>query len=364
MKIAYISETSLTNKSAQSLHVLKMCDAFCKKNDVQLIIPYANNNLSLKKIKKNFLLTAKKNILVKSILNFKVSNFLYRILFGYKVGIYLRSNNSEIIISRSWISSFFLCFFKINHFLEVHSEFTGLTKFLMINLNYINSKYILKTILISKTLSKKFSIINKKKFLILHDAVDIKNFRYKKNSNKIKSVTYVGSFHEGKGVKLILELAKKFKKLKFNIYGEPLTNIYDISKNVNIHGYINYNKVPYVLANSDILLLPSADVQHVGSRSVNVTNYNSPLKMFDYLAAGKIILSSKRDGICEILKHNNNSIIANKYDLKTWIKAMNNILNNKYNLPKLRRNSIITAKKYTWDKRVLKILKANNSLNY
>ncbi len=111
MKITYIAETSLTNKSAYTHHVLKMCDAFCKKNDVQLIIPYANNNLSLKKIKKNFLLTAKKNILIKSILNFKVSNFLYRILFGYKAAIYLKNNNSEIIISRSLMSSFFLCFF-------------------------------------------------------------------------------------------------------------------------------------------------------------------------------------------------------------------------------------------------------------
>jgi glycosyltransferase involved in cell wall biosynthesis len=362
MKITYIAETSLTNKSAYTHHVLKMCDAFCKKNDVQLILPYADNNLNLKKIKKNFLLTAKKNILVKSILNFKINNFLYRIIFGYKAAIYLKSNNSEIIISRSFITSFFLCFFKINHFLEIHSEFKGLTRFLMINLNYINSKYILKTILISKTLSRKFSIINKKNFLILHDAVDIKNFRYKKNSNKIKSVTYVGSFHEGKGIELILELAKNFKKLKFNIYGEPLRNIYGISKNVKIRGHINYKKVPYVLANSDILLLPSADVQYGRSRSVNVTNYNSPLKMFDYLAAGKIILSSKRDGICEVLKHNYNSIIVDKYDLKTWIKTTNDILNNKYNLPKLRRNSIITAEKHTWNKRVVKILKTNESL--
>jgi glycosyltransferase involved in cell wall biosynthesis len=360
MKITYIAETSLTNKSAYTHHVLKMCDAFCKKNDVQLIIPYANNNLSLKKIKKNFLLTAKKNILIKSILNFKVSNFLYRILFGYKAAIYLKNNNSEIIISRSLMSSFFLCFFKINHFLEIHSEFTGLTKFLMINFNYINSKYILKTILISRTLSKKFSIINKKKLLILHDAVDIKNFKYKKNSNKIKSVTYVGSFHEGKGVELLLEFAKKFKKLKFNIYGDPLNNIYDIAQNVKIHGYINYEKVPYVLANSDILLLPTAHVQYGRSKSVNITNYNSPLKMFDYLAAGKIILASKRDGICEVLKHNYNSIIVDKYDLKNWTKAMNDILNNKYNLPKLRSNSIITAKKFTWDKRVVKILNTIN----
>ena len=85
------------------------------------------------------------------------------------------------------------------------------------------------------------------------------------------------------------------------------------------------------------------------------------IKMFDYLASGKIIVSSKRDGICEILKHNHNSIIVNQYDLKSWIKSMNNILNNKYNLRNLRRNSILTAKKYTWDKRVAKILKINNS---
>ncbi len=360
MKITYIAETSLTNKSAYTHHVLKMCDAFCRKNDVQLIIPYANNNLNLKKIKKNFLLTAKKNILIKSILNFKVSNFLYRILFGYKVAIYLKNNNSKIIISRSLMSSFFLCCFKINHFLEIHSEFTGLTKFLMINFNYINSKYILKTILISRTLRKKFSIINKKKILILHDAVDIKNFKYKKNNNKIKSVTYVGSFQKGKGVEFILQLAKKFKNLKFNIYGDPLNNFYDITKNVKIHGYINYEKVPYVLANSDILLLPTAHLQYGRSKSVNITNYNSPLKMFDYLAAGKITIASKRDGICEVLKHNYNSIIVNKYDLKNWIKAMNDILNNKYNLNKLRSNSIITAKKFTWDKRVVKILNAIN----
>ena len=31
MKIVYIAETSLTNKSAYTHHVLKMCDAFSKK---------------------------------------------------------------------------------------------------------------------------------------------------------------------------------------------------------------------------------------------------------------------------------------------------------------------------------------------
>ena len=59
MNVVYISETSLYNKSAQTVHVLKMCDAFSKKNKINLIIP-SYNNFEIKNLKKNFLLTSKK----------------------------------------------------------------------------------------------------------------------------------------------------------------------------------------------------------------------------------------------------------------------------------------------------------------
>lgn len=131
---------------------------------------------------------------------------------------------------------------------------------------------------------------------------------------------------------------------------------YNISKNVKIHGYVNYERVPYILAKSDILLLPSANVQYGRTTNINITNYNSPLKMFDYLASGKIIVSSKRDGICEILKHNYNAIIVKDYKTNAWIKYLRDILNNKYDLKKIKNNSIKTAKKYTWENRVNKIL--------
>ena len=49
---------------------------------------------------------------------------------------------------------------------------------------------------------------------------------------------------------------------------------------------------------------------------MNISNYNSPLKMFDYLAAGRVIVSSKRNGILEVLKHNHNSIIVNGFSVK------------------------------------------------
>ena len=250
---------------------------------------------------------------------------------------------------------------KINHFIEIHSELKSLTKFLMLNLNFINSKYISKIILISKSLNKIYKI-NKKKLLILHDGVDIKNFKNTKKIKKIKTATYVGSFYKGRGIDLMIELAKQFKKINFKLYGQSNNNMKMKSKNIKIFKHVNYNKVPKILSNSDLLLMPYENVVFVRAKNVNTANYCSPLKMFDYLASGKIILSSKLDGICEVLKHNHNSIIIDKYDPKKWIEAINNVLKNKYNLNKLRKNSISTANKYTWNKRVIKILNANKFL--
>jgi len=72
MRIAYIAETSLDNRSAYTHHVIKMCDAFSIKNcKTTLLIPFIDKKISFKKIKKNFLLTSKNKFLIKKILSFK-----------------------------------------------------------------------------------------------------------------------------------------------------------------------------------------------------------------------------------------------------------------------------------------------------
>ena len=102
--------------------------------------------------------------------------------------------------------------------------------------------------------------------------------------------------------------------------------------------------------------MPYANEVFVRAKNINTANYCSPLKMFDYLAAGKIIMSSKLDGICEILKHKKNAIIVKKYHKDDWIVELNNLLKNKYNIKKLSKNSLATAKKNTWNRRVKKII--------
>ncbi len=362
MKAFYIAETQLNNKSAYSHHVIKMCDAFGQNMiDITLIIPYEKKNINFSKLKKKFLLNSAKHFKIISILNSKIYNFIGRLKFSFKTYRYLKHKKNSLIITRSLYVSVFLSFAKINHFLEIHTEQKSLTKFFLINLNFINSKYIIKVILISKALEKLYNI-NRKKVIILHDGVDPLNFKKKKNIKKIKEFTYIGSFYKGRGIELILKLANRFKKINFNLYGK---NDFKIKKekNINIFNHVEYAKVPNILQKSDVLLMPYSNEVSINADNINTANYCSPLKMFDYLASGKIIISSKLDGITEVLKNKYNSLIVKKYQFEYWEKRINDLLNNKINIKQICKNSLSTAEKYSWKNRVNKILNEYKKFN-
>ena len=357
MKIVYVAETSLTNKSAYTQHVVKMCDAFCHLNhDLILYLPKVGENFIFETLKKKFLLTAKKKFKIKSLIDKKLTNFFFKLFFLRKVLKNIKSDNPDLIITRSLLSSILFSIFRIKHILEIHSEFQSLTKFLMINLKFIKSDYIKKKILISESLNKIFNF-KKNEYIVLHDGVDINNFKFTENRNEIKKLCYTGGFYKGRGIELIIELAKNFTDLEFELYGQTDSKLDINLNNLKIFDYVNYCDVPNILSNSDILLMPYANKVFVRSKSLNTANYCSPLKMFDYLASGKIIISSNLDGICEVLKHKKNSIIVEEFKYEFWKKEINKILRKEYDLQSIKKNAIKTANEFTWIKRASTITK-------
>ena len=63
MKIAYIAETSLTNRSAYTQHVIKMCDAFSQlDHSVTLFLPDVKKDIKFTLIKKRFILNSKEKL--------------------------------------------------------------------------------------------------------------------------------------------------------------------------------------------------------------------------------------------------------------------------------------------------------------
>ena len=354
MKLLYIADFKLPTNRAYAIHVFKMLDAFCDHNiSSKLLIPYFDKKKLNQSIKffdlKNYELISINRVFKKTI----TMNFLNRILFGLKVIKIIKSYDAErLIITRSLISSVFLSLFRIKHFLEIHQELRGLTKFLLIKLNFINSKYIIKNIFISKSLANFYK--NKtKNFKVLHDAVNLKKFK-KKKIRKIKKISYVGSFYKGRGIELIFDIARELKNFKFYLYGKRDEKFNKLPKNVYLKPFVEQSKIPLILGQSDLLLLPYLKKVYLSfdSKSSDNSKFMSPLKLFESLASGTPIFCSNIKVLREVLKNDYNSILINDFEKKNeWIEKIIKISTNQNKLRFISKNAILTSKKYTWLKR-------------
>ena len=355
----YIAEISLPSKSAYAVHVLKMCDAFSSSGyNVSLILFHKDPYLSEDSIKKYYNL--KNNISVFSFLKKKNNySFFERILFAIKIIFFFRKKGkTNFIISRSIISAILNSFFQKKIILEFHHNLNGFTKIFFKLYNLFFNK-IFFYIFIHKNLLP-FLNKNNNKYLILDDGVDIADFKNKKLPVIKNTCVYVGGFTKGKGIENIIKIASLLKNINFHLYGD-LQNSHikkeDILKygNIYIKGHLPYKKISSVLSRYHILLMPYSKKVYVRSSNLETGKFMSPLKLFEYLAARKIIIASN----LEVYKHilnKKNSILIDSEDFKQWAKKIHYVFSkiNKFNL--MRKESYNTAKKYTWHIRVQKII--------
>ena len=370
MRLFYISEFNLPSNRANSIHVFKMLNTFAKKKiDSTLLIPFSKKNINKNNLKKFYGI---KNLRYIKILSFFRSlsnfNFIYRIIFGFKISLFIKDKaQDKVIITRSIISSFFLSLFKIYHFLELHSELKGLTKLIFINFSFIRSKYIVNIIFITKELSK-FYKNHVDKSLILPDGVDFERFNaFRKKIKKIKKITYTGSFYRGRGIEKIIKISKELPDLDFYVYGRRNEIFSNLPKNLKIYNFIKHSEIPKILIQSDILLMPYSKNIYLSSfkNDQDISRFTSPLKMFEYLASGTPIISSDLKVLREILVNNKNCILIKNYEnINEWKKKILYLKKNKKLMAKISFNAKKTAKKYSWDYRVEKYLNEYYKFKY
>tara|TARA_B110000027_G_C16118073_1_gene301271 strand:+ start:1429 stop:2526 length:1098 start_codon:yes stop_codon:yes gene_type:complete len=354
----YIAEINLPSTSAYALHVLKMCDAFANlKYDVKLIIFYKDNKLDFNSIKKKYNL---KN-------NFKVQTLFkkrkkYNFFDRCKLALYANNkiNLKALIVSRSIISSLYLAFKKKKNNLEIHHNLKGVTSVLFKFRKLLIKKDLLNYILINKSLVAELLVI-KKEYIVLDDAVDLRDFD-SINSKSVNECVYTGSFLKGKGLEIITKLAKLNPKIIFNIYGDKKkidNKNFDFSKTQNIilNNHLDYSKIPKVLKRNKILLMPYQNKVYGLGKDLEIGKFMSPMKMFDYLASGNLIIASNLKVYSHILKNNFNAFLVKSNDISQWNKTLQEVfyLNNQY-YKIMKKNMRTTIEKYTWIKRAHKII--------
>ena len=63
-------------------------------------------------------------------------------------------------------------------------------------------------------------------------------------------------FIKGVVSSLFSEIAKELKDFKFYLYGKRNEKFYKLLKNIHLKPFVQQSKIPQILNNSDLLLLP------------------------------------------------------------------------------------------------------------
>ncbi len=148
------------------------------------------------------------------------------------------------------------------------------------------------------------------------------------------TAAYTGHFYSGRGIQILLHLARQFPQVQFlwvggnpedvSLWQEKLKQ--DGLNNVILTGFIIQERLPMYQSAAEILLMPYESAI-AGSSGGNSADYCSPMKMFDYMAARRVILTSDLPVIQEVL-NNTNAVICPAEDAEAWEKAFLNLINN------------------------------------
>lgn len=184
------------------------------------------------------------------------------------------------------------------------------------------------------------------------------------DTGDVLHVGYCGHLYPGKGMELIAALIPRCPWARFHIVGGTE---HDLAKwrqqlshhaNVRFYGYVEPSASAAYIARFDVCLLPNQlAVQTFGNKGIDIGPYTSPLKMFEYMAAGKPIVASDLSVLKEVLVHGYNAILCPHDAVETWTAALRQLGEDLELRRRLGKQALRDLReRYTWRARVDRVL--------
>lgn len=167
------------------------------------------------------------------------------------------------------------------------------------------------------------------KVLILPDAANNPGDSITPRVDGALTVTYVGSWYPGRGVELIIEMAKAMPHMNFVAAGgqaeELLAMGLECPDNLQCLGYLPPAEVSSVLRSADILVAPYQTSIQVAGGGGDTAAWSSPMKFFEYMSHGKAIICSDLPVFHEVFEHGQNCLFVPPADLAGWCSALEDL---------------------------------------
>lgn len=358
-KIIYISGAIIPSSSANSVHVMKWCQALKKKGHQVCLLSYTEKvSVEEERVFDAYEISNKF-----SWVRFKISHRRFKFLFSIipLMAFLLRQKRDTFVYGRDLLGILLSSLMGFKVYYESHgiplSFYHKCAERFLLKRKNLQSLIVISGRLKEMYVNKNFGIAPEN-IKVLHDGADpIDRSKERKNFGAGLHIGYVGSLYQhGRGIDIILQVAMQNPNLVFHLVGGKANEIKDwrkvASDNVVFHGYKTNKTVIRLLLGFDIVLMPYQENIMLDGMNYSPAAWMSPMKMFEYMSAGKAIISSDLPVIREVLNESN-SILVKSDDSNEWTLAVQKLCEDKELRDRLgqRARSDFYAK-YTWDKRV------------
>jgi glycosyltransferase involved in cell wall biosynthesis len=173
---------------------------------------------------------------------------------------------------------------------------------------------------------------------------------------------YTGHMYPGRGMGLLFELARLFPQVNFLWVGgrpsdiqawQPRLAEQEIT-NVTLTGFIENSRLPLYQAAAEVLLMPY-ETYIEGSSGGNSVDICSPMKMFEYMAAGRAILSSNLPVIGEVLDEEQARLLPPE-EVGVWAAALQEMIDKPQERLRMGERARRQVEWYTWQERARRAL--------
>ena len=362
MKIVCISAAQIPSDTANSIQVMKVCQSFVQiGNEVTLLVPgNQQSEISNQQLIERYGLQT-----IFPVLWLPVRN---RWLFPWKAVWHALRLGADLLYVWPLQSAVLGLLAGFPTMLELHDVPTGQVGplWLRLFLVYPGRKRLLP---ISDALRRLLQL-PEAQTVTAPDGVDLERYaalpdpkaaRRTLGLQEAPTVLCTGHLYAGRGADLFLLLAAKFPQASFVwVGGRPL----DVENwklraagqsNVTFTGFVPNERIPLYQSAAEVLLMPYQRTVATSSGG-NTAAVCSPMKMFEYMAAGRAILSSDLPVLHEVLDASM-AVFCTLDDPCAWETALGELLNDEKRRKTLSECARLTVEQYSWVRRAQRALK-------
>jgi glycosyltransferase involved in cell wall biosynthesis len=171
------------------------------------------------------------------------------------------------------------------------------------------------------------------------------------------TVGYTGHLYPGRGLDLLYKLAVRNPEVQFLWVGGEARAIQiwktrlvqEDVQNIRLQGFVPNEELPLYQAACEVLAMPYEQKVSISGRG-DTASYASPMKIFEYLAAGRVIFSSDLPVLQEVLNPSN-AVILPIQNLNAWDEALREIIEDPNRRIALARHAKQDVLRYSWVER-------------